>query len=138
MGDNRRAHLQRRRAVWRLSLVPPEATSSLLEDARSGHAEAQRLVTIMNALADKLFAIDAPTEGGAACLTCDAQFWRGHYPRLVSVLSAEHPTPDAALVYGVCHTCCLAQCDRRRVPHTFRTRPAATASVPRTRSCIAT
>jgi hypothetical protein len=93
--------------VWRLSLVPPEAAPSLLADAHTGDVEAQRLVTIMSALADKLFAIDAPrTE--AACLLCDAQFWRGRYPRLLSVLNAEREDPDAALVCGVCSTCCAA------------------------------
>jgi hypothetical protein len=94
--------------LWRLSIIPPESAPSLLANAQAGDVEAQRLITIMNALADKLFAIDAPTDGGSTCLICEAQFWRGRYPRLLSVLNAEREDPDAALVCGVCSTCCAA------------------------------
>jgi hypothetical protein len=91
--------------VMRLQLVPPGAVLALLADAHAGDYEAQRLVAIMHCLADKLYCIEAPSSGGPACLTCEQQFWRGCYPRLITVLNAECERPNAALVCGVCTNC---------------------------------
>jgi hypothetical protein len=89
----------------RLTILPPECLDQLLDTARDGDPEACRLTTIVAQLSIRLDAHDTPSDDTPACLLCQRAFWCDRYPRVLAVLNADIPAPDACLVTGICCGC---------------------------------
>jgi hypothetical protein len=94
--------------LLQLAIIGPENIGRL-DAASDGHACILRVIEVV---ADTLAEYTSPDLASLSCLLCARQFWRDRPPQAMAVLTADTPSPRAALACGICASCQTAHPDR--------------------------
>jgi hypothetical protein len=93
---------------WRLAIVTPAASASLLSAARAGDTYAATVLHAAEQLIEQIQARQSP-DGAPLCLLSDTALWCDVPPAAVGIMSAYRDDARLAIGHGFCAACVAAR-----------------------------
>jgi hypothetical protein len=93
---------------WRLAIVTPLSSVTLLSAARAGDAYAAAVLQAAEQLIEQIRTRRSP-DGAPLCLLCDTALWRDAPPAAIGIMSAFRDDARLAIGQGFCAACVAAR-----------------------------